>query len=187
MVTLGFLLPLAAMGQLRDSSRTAVNVGWVNNLTYGKLDYAATIERSVAPRISCLGSLGFNPFSRPGNYGFWRFSWTVAAEGRYYFAARNRLLNSGAYAGAYACHDRLGYFRDHTIRPSVRSRWTSIGPTIGYQQVFFQKVQVSAGIMFLFFPRETLLLYDSQGNLRRKSFYGPDYSYNYHLSIGIRL
>jgi hypothetical protein len=101
LVILCLVWPMSATCQLQDSSRTAVSVGLVDNMTFGKRDYQVSVERNLAPKISCLGLLGLQPFSRPVNYGYQRFSWTVAVEGRYYFAARNRLLMSGAYAGPY--------------------------------------------------------------------------------------
>ncbi len=180
-------LPNLSRGQLRDSSRTAIYIGLVNNLTYDKADYQAIVERNLSKRVSALGSYGFNPISQPGSSYLWRFSWTVAAEGRYYFAVRNRFLMSGAYAGIYACHDRLGFFFDHTTQPRIKSHWTSIGPTLGYQQVLWRRLQLNAGIMFLFFQREVEKSYNRQGDLTRRKIYPANYSYNYHISIGIRL
>lgn len=187
LVILGFLFPMGALGQLRDSSRTAISVGFVNNINAKKLDFSATLERNLSSRISGLISYGFNPISSPGNAYLWRFTWQFAAHGRYYFTARNRYLMSGAYMGIYACHDRKSFFFDHSTQHRFRIHWTSIGPTIGYQQVLLRKLQLSTGIMVLFYQREVEEFFNRQGDLTRRKNYGPNHSYNYYLSMGFRL
>jgi hypothetical protein len=184
MVTL-LALPLGLFGQLRDSSRTCIHVGYYRDIVNTYEVATAAYERSLTPRISANASIGINPISK-SDYPIpvWRFYWSAGLELRYYFALRRQYLLSGFFFGASLRHNHLGFYFNHTSNPYLRSYWNSLGPELGYQQVIGSRLRIGGGISMGFYPRMIEEGYDAQGNPRGRIVWPHNYTYSYFFRIG---
>lgn len=178
--------PLRSHAQLRDSSRTAIQIGVLRNTVDPFTLGSASVERNILPRTSIVSSLGINPFSQKGYiFPVWRFYWQVSMEARYYFALRRGLHLSGFYAGVSAAFTHKGFYYDHSWDKFGRERYFAIGPLVGYQHVFPHRLLLGAGFSTVFYPKATEEWFDPQGNLTGRSIWPAGYTFNTFLRIGI--
>jgi hypothetical protein len=183
------LLPILLLGQLRDSSSTSVYLGFYRNHYHAFTEGAISIERVLPfPRLSVVGTIGLNPISRRDwILPVWRLNWMLAAEFRYYFAARRQKTMSGVFAGVLVAYDHVGYYYDGTFSPNLIAKWFSFGPTIGYQHRVGARLVVGFNFATAIYPRYSTEVHDSLGNLNYKNISGFGWQYYTFLKVGFRL
>jgi hypothetical protein len=181
-------IPVLGSAQLKDSSRTAIHLGFLRNTVDPFSEATVSVERNVWRRISLLASLGINPTSEKGYiFPIWRFYWQVSVEGRYYFALRRNYLMSGFYAGLYLCHDNKSFYYDNTWNPYYHEYFSSLGPLIGYQHAFGHRIRAGWGFTTVFYPKQYADSYDPQGHLVGRTVWPANYTFYTFLRIGITL
>lgn len=147
------------------------------------------MERNLLPRISVLASLGINPITRRRGSIFpvWQFFWHASAEARYYYALRRKYLMSGFFAGLYACYNHKGLYFNGTRNTFAREYSSSVGPLIGYQHAFGQRVRASWGFMTVFYAKEYVDYFNAQGHLVGRTVWPANYTFYTYLRIGFTL